>query len=121
MRNLAIEETLSEALSRLRRLLPSTWSAEVAAASEGRADATISLKGPGKAFALLDVAVKRWTTAPTSTVVGVLSGVQRMTPNPVLLAVSYTHLRAHETDSYLVCRLLLEKKKLNEDENARET
>src|SRR5665647_3606106 len=24
-------------------------------------------------------------------------------------AVSYTHLRAHETDSYLVCRLLLEK------------
>ena len=29
------------------------------------------------------------------------------TPVPV----SYTHLRAHETDSYLVCRLLLEKKK----------
>src|SRR5665647_2359758 len=26
------------------------------------------------------------------------------------IAVSYTHLRAHETDSYLVCRLLLEKK-----------
>ena len=24
---------------------------------------------------------------------------------------SYTHLRAHETDSYLVCRLLLSKKK----------
>src|SRR5680860_1261604 len=28
-------------------------------------------------------------------------------------SVSYTHLRAHETDSYLVCRLLLEKKKNN--------
>ena len=28
-----------------------------------------------------------------------------------VVAVSYTHLRAHETDSYLVCRLLLEKKK----------
>src|SRR5665647_3444154 len=28
-----------------------------------------------------------------------------------LYTVSYTHLRAHETDSYLVCRLLLEKKK----------
>ena len=28
-----------------------------------------------------------------------------------LKTVSYTHLRAHETDSYLVCRLLLEKKK----------
>src|SRR5665647_284523 len=24
------------------------------------------------------------------------------------ITVSYTHLRAHETDSYLVCRLLLE-------------
>src|SRR5665647_1807819 len=29
---------------------------------------------------------------------------------PAVGAVSYTHLRAHETDSYLVCRLLLEKK-----------
>ena len=28
-----------------------------------------------------------------------------------IFPVSYTHLRAHETDSYLVCRLLLEKKK----------
>src|SRR5664279_2009812 len=27
-----------------------------------------------------------------------------------MMPVSYTHLRAHETDSYLVCRLLLEKK-----------
>src|SRR5665647_2791996 len=32
-------------------------------------------------------------------------------PIPGSIAVSYTHLRAHETDSYLVCRLLLEKKK----------
>src|SRR5664279_931671 len=30
---------------------------------------------------------------------------------PAAEPVSYTHLRAHETDSYLVCRLLLEKKK----------
>ena len=28
-----------------------------------------------------------------------------------LVAVSYTHLRAHETKANLVCRLLLEKKK----------
>src|SRR5674536_136318 len=28
-----------------------------------------------------------------------------------LVAVSYTHLRAHETPEHLVCRLLLEKKK----------
>ena len=37
---------------------------------------------------------------------GVCTRVYTTTP------VSYTHLRAHETDSYLVCRLLLEKKKL---------
>src|SRR5665647_1124408 len=91
MRNVIVEETLSEALPRLQRLLPSTWSADVAAASEGRADATIRLKGPGNACALLDVCVKRWTTAPTSKVVGVLSGVQRTTPNPVLLVTDYTN------------------------------
>src|SRR5664279_6089552 len=34
-----------------------------------------------------------------------------------LTPVSYTHLRAHETDSYLVCRLLLEKKKNRQDTN----
>src|SRR5665647_3931740 len=36
--------------------------------------------------------------------------VRARTVVPVV-SVSYTHLRAHETDSYLVCRLLLEKKK----------
>ena len=29
---------------------------------------------------------------------------------PTGIAVSYTHLRAHETPEHLVCRLLLEKK-----------
>src|SRR5680860_1582414 len=41
------------------------------------------------------------------------AGIGRAT-EPVacpFISVSYTHLRAHETDSYLVCRLLLEKKK----------
>ena len=33
-------------------------------------------------------------------------------PISYYISVSYTHLRAHETDSYLVCRLLLEKKKI---------
>src|SRR5665647_2480229 len=36
------------------------------------------------------------------------------TAKDTLTSVSYTHLRAHETDSYLVCRLLLEKKKKEE-------
>src|SRR5680860_1280218 len=34
---------------------------------------------------------------------------ERAIRRPDRRAVSYTHLRAHETDSYLVCRLLLEK------------
>ena len=34
-------------------------------------------------------------------------------------AVSYTHLRAHETPEHLVCRLLLEKKKTSLLENYR--
>src|SRR5665647_3599337 len=46
---------------------------------------------------------------------GIIEVTVRTTPVPfdsdALRAVSYTHLRAHETDSYLVCRLLLEKKK----------
>src|SRR5680860_1752503 len=38
--------------------------------------------------------------------------VKRELSHPLFhFPVSYTHLRAHETDSYLVCRLLLEKKK----------
>ena len=31
-----------------------------------------------------------------------------------IYAVSYTHLRAHETDQYLVCRLLLKKNFFND-------
>ena len=34
-----------------------------------------------------------------------------------IMAVSYTHLRAHETPEHLVCRLLLEKKKKKSTEN----
>src|SRR5664279_6085009 len=41
----------------------------------------------------------------------VLVRVPRRVSVPDQEPVSYTHLRAHETDSYLVCRLLLEKKK----------
>ena len=39
-------------------------------------------------------------------------------PELKTISVSYTHLRAHETDSYLVCRLLLEKKKRTNIHNA---
>src|SRR5665647_3747184 len=55
--------------------------------------------------------------APTSGSVGLLTLVPLRNDAQcnccIILPVSYTHLRAHETDSYLVCRLLLEKKKKN--------
>ena len=35
--------------------------------------------------------------------------------SPYMQSVSYTHLRAHETGRNLVCRLLLEKKKIISD------
>src|SRR5678816_2091066 len=43
-------------------------------------------------------------------VVGEASDIQQVV-RAVREAVSYTHLRAHETPEHLVCRLLLEKKK----------
>ena len=49
--------------------------------------------------------------------------IQNYLPNsfifylPKDIAVSYTHLRAHETVLDLVCRLLLEKKKYNHKPN----
>ena len=62
--------------------------------------------------------VKRLTmlallTTIALTIFVVESAIPTLVPIPgvKLGPVSYTHLRAHETDSYLVCRLLLEKKK----------
>ena len=40
-----------------------------------------------------------------------MSFISHKTANTSFVAVSYTHLRAHETRGNLVCRLLLEKKK----------
>ena len=39
--------------------------------------------------------------------------VEQVRSGDYVIAVSYTHLRAHETVLDLVCRLLLEKKKTN--------
>src|SRR5665647_3879539 len=61
-----------------------------------------------------DVYKRQWLLASAKDLeehaYAVQSVTERLEP---LGAVSYTHLRAHETDSYLVCRLLLEKKKKN--------
>ena len=50
----------------------------------------------------------RYGTMPAGVV---MTGPGFVTPDNAAKAVSYTHLRAHETSLHLVCRLLLEKKK----------
>src|SRR5678816_528147 len=45
---------------------------------------------------------------PTVPLNQVMSKLMVKAPAPII-AVSYTHLRAHETPEHLVCRLLLEK------------
>ena len=50
--------------------------------------------------------------AEGATVPDILDALEVVKPNgQKVVPVSYTHLRAHETRSNLVCRLLLEKKK----------
>src|SRR5665647_3966835 len=41
-----------------------------------------------------------------STIKSFITGKAADLQGSTIMAVSYTHLRAHETDSYLVCRLL---------------
>src|SRR5680860_52131 len=54
-------------------------------------------------YRILEDVVHGWLSAPSKLAVApICSGIHQDYP------VSYTHLRAHETDSYLVCRLLLE-------------
>jgi DNA-binding transcriptional ArsR family regulator len=92
MGNSTIEETLIQTLAgRLRGLLPSTWVVEVLTAPAGPVGATIVLNGPRGVLGVLDVAVKRWTTAPTSAVTGVLAGVRARSANPLLLMTDFTN------------------------------
>ncbi|MFF1821017.1 helix-turn-helix domain-containing protein [Kribbella sp. NPDC058245] len=58
---------------------------------DGAVDATITLRGPREVVGVLDVVVKRWTTAPSSAVIGVLAGEQRRATNPLLLMTDYTN------------------------------
>ena len=60
----------------------------------------LKTKKGGKGIQSLKMEIKNWA-----------SYVRMVTKLNVYMAVSYTHLRAHETRHDLICRVLLEKKK----------
>src|SRR5664279_135144 len=66
---------------------------------------------PNDSTHVLSVTGPVGTTARNRRTGGGQSSQRCSAPRRCSAPVSYTHLRAHETDSYLVCRLLLEKKK----------
>ena len=91
MGNRSFEETLvGMAASAVETALPLAWSLSTKTTTPPF-DATMSITAPTGQQAEIAVAVKRWTTAPTSAVAGVLSQLQARTPMPVLLATDYTN------------------------------
>lgn len=81
---------LSEAQRHLGNLLPLDWSSVLDLADpEHGTDAVLHLAGPQGERASLTVAVKRWSTAPTTRVRGVLEPLARKSQLPVLLVTDY--------------------------------
>ena len=89
---------------------------------EGRKRAKPGSKGEGDYYRIVVRDKDQFSSFKTHDV-GDKGGIQRITGHRpsgswdtqawlISKAVSYTHLRAHETPEHLVCRLLLEKKKL---------
>src|SRR5665648_1155911 len=60
-----------------------------------------------------ETALSTYLSSPPLFRIGTRSKVHLTQEVQSFIAVSYTHLRAHETRHDLVCRLLLEKKKKN--------
>src|SRR5664279_5903474 len=87
--------TLSSAISKVRRLIrPVLWTTR-------RLVTSVSVAIRWNQALIVQYNATSATTAAEAR--------QSRTTLSMVVAVSYTHLRAHETDSYLVCRLLLEK------------
>lgn len=84
---LAQEPTLRDAVARLDRLLPHDWT--VRADAGGPLDGQVTLAGPGGAEVAFDVLLKKWTTAPTSHLRGVLLDLPRRPGRSVLLVSNY--------------------------------
>ena len=90
-----LTETLVTGVDRrILSLLPSGWSTTLRASRSprrGSFDADLLLTTPAGETATLRIAAKRWTTAPTSAVTGVLTGLLATTTDPVLLVTDYAN------------------------------
>ena len=76
----------------LERALPDGWTAEVAEAPSDRIlDGLLTLRGPSGTDAIFALEAKRWTTGPTSAVVGVLAHLQRQSRYPIVLVTDHTN------------------------------
>ena len=80
---------LNEVLARLRPLLPTNWTLSLTQPDNPRLDGVLTLIGPGNTRVRFTLEVKRWSTAPSSAVIGVLAGVQRLSSDPVVLVTDY--------------------------------
>src|SRR5665647_2543281 len=63
----------------------------------------VTLTNEGDSAVVLQADINSWSQKPDGTDELVLTEDLILAP-PIIKPVSYTHLRAHETDSYLVCR-----------------
>lgn len=92
MSNVNFQETalLGEAQRHVGDLLPLGWTAVLdTAGPDHGTDALLHLIGPDADRASLAVAVKRWSTAPSTRVRGTLEPLARESPLPVLLVTDY--------------------------------
>src|SRR5680860_426497 len=72
-----------------------------------RCSTSSETRSPSTVSSILDMGALLGCQASVTPLTLGVAGWPKVGP---VFPVSYTHLRAHETDSYLVCRLLLEKK-----------
>lgn len=95
MGNSAEQETsrLADAERRLRALLPATWSVRTKSTGPDRPalDARLVITSPNGDSALLVPVVKRWSTAPTSSVIGTLRALSQARSAPILLVTDYVN------------------------------
>lgn len=85
------EPSISQAVARIGTLLPGDWA--VSGASDvGPLDGQITIVAPGGESVPFDVQLRRWTTAPTAYLRGMLSERVQKASRPLLLVTDYLNM-----------------------------